>query len=434
MAEKLQRPRGTEDVLPPRSEAYRRIENTFIGVLERFGFSEVRVPLFERTELFARGIGAFTDIVSKEMYTFEDRGGRSLTLRPEGTAGVVRAYIENGLHARGGVFRCFYLGPMFRYERPQAGRLRQHTQVGAEIFGAAEPAADAEIIIILFQVLEKLGLSGLGVLVNSVGCAECRPAYHERLRSFLAGLGDVVCEDCTVRRERNPMRVFDCKNRGCQEALAGAPYPLESLCGGCREHFDRVLSWLRAAGIEPVREASLVRGLDYYTRTVFEIRSEALGAKDTVCAGGRYDNLVEEIGGPPTPALGFGCGVERLCLLLEARDLVGAEGQVSEPTGDWDLYCACLGEEAFQACFALAQNLRARGFRVLLPYESRGFKSHFKQASRLGARHVLVCGENELRHGVFALKRMSDGEQRDVPADAAAAWKSPGDLEGVFRP
>lgn len=427
MSEKLQRPRGTEDVFPPRSEVYRWIEDTFTGVLRSFGFSEFRIPVFERTELFARGIGALTDIVSKEMYTFVDRGGRSISLRPEGTAGVVRAYIENGLHAQGGVFRCFYVGPMFRYERPQSGRLRQHTQVGAEIFGSAEPTADAEVIIVLFQALGKLGLSDLEVLVNSVGCPECRPAYHERLRGFLSGLGNVLCEDCTQRRERNPMRVFDCKNPDCQKALTGAPYPLESICAACRQHFERVISWLRAAGIESKQDPSLVRGLDYYTRTVFEVRSAALGAKDTVCAGGRYDHLVEEIGGPPTPALGFGCGIERLYLLLEAR------GSLPPATAGCDLYCAWMGDEALRASFPLAQSLRERGLKVLLPYEPKGFKAHFKQASRLGARYVLVCGENELRHGVFALKRMSDGEQRDVPAEATAKWQSSADLEGVFQ-
>jgi histidyl-tRNA synthetase len=426
MAEKIQRPRGTEDVLPPRSEAYRWIERTFTEVLEAFGFGEIRIPIFERTELFARGIGAYTDIVSKEMYTFEDRGGRNITLRPEGTAGVVRAYIENGLHAKGGASRFYYLGPMFRYERPQAGRLRQHTQVGAEIFGSPEPTADAELIIMILQAFEKLGLSDLEVLINSVGCAECRPAYYERLQAFLEDLGDALCEDCRTRRERNPMRVFDCKNPDCKEALSGAPYPADFLCEGCRKHFDQVVVCLEAAGVEPAKDASLVRGLDYYTRTVFEIRSEALGAKDTVCAGGRYDNLVEEIGGPPTPALGFGCGIERLYLLLEAR------GLLPESAVGYDLYCACLGEEAVRICFPLAQKLRERGIQVLLPYESRGFKSHFKQASRLGARYVLVCGENELRHKVFAVKRMSDGEQHDVPADIVRSWQSLQDLEGVF--
>jgi histidyl-tRNA synthetase len=427
MSEPIQRPRGTEDVLPPRSSVFRKIENAFIEAFETHGFSEIRVPVFERAELFQRGIGEDTDIVSKEMYVFEDRGGRMMSLRPEGTAGVVRAFLENGLAGQGTVYRFFYVGPMFRYERPQAGRLRQHTQIGAEILGDPEPSADAELIGMLVGIFGRLGLADLTVLINNVGCPECRPAYHQSLVAFLAGIADRLCPDCLDRKDRNPLRVFDCKNEGCQEVLENAPRVSDALCDRCREHSAKIEEFLRIAGVNYRMDSKLVRGLDYYTRTVFEIKSASLGAQDTVCAGGRYDNLVEQIGGPSVPALGFACGVERLQLALEAR------GALPEVDVGFDLYLAHLGDAGFRKMFSLAAGLRRRGIRVALLHTAKGFKAHFKNADRMGARHVLVCGENEIQHGVYAVKRMSDGKQLDVSAEQVEKWSTPADVEGVFQ-
>lgn len=433
-----QRPRGTQDVLPEAARTWRRLEALIANHSESFGFGELRTPLFEETELFSRTSGASSDVVRKEMYTFLDRGGRSLTLRPEGTASAARAYLENGLASVPQPVKLWYLGPMFRYDRPQAGRFRQHTQYGIEIFGAEGPLADAEVILVARDLFERLGLFNLVVHLNSIGCPACRPAYREKLVAYFATHVDEMCDDCRERFRHNPLRIFDCKREGCRALLVQAPLSAENLCPDCDRHLARVKEALTALGIRYVDDPRLVRGLDYYNRTVFEIiyeprggggqggatRGEAAaggkatgGAERVLCGGGRYDGLVEELGGQPTPGVGFGMGLERLLATLESEGLT-----VPEPAcpRSGSVLVAAAGEAAELEGFKLARCLRRDGFVAVTDLLGRSLKAQFKAADRFGARWVIVLGEDELSRGVAAVRDLASGDQKEVAADKIA--------------
>ncbi len=403
--------RGFKDILPEESAKWHLVEEVAREVFRNFGFSEIRTPVLEKTELFARGIGEQTDIVEKEMYTFEDRNGERLTLRPEATAGVVRAYIEHKLHGKGGVIKLFTMGPMFRHERPQKGRLRQFHQIDVEVLGSHAPMADAEVIWSAWQILEDLGVEGLRLELNSLGCPNCRPAHREDLLTYLDNVKDELCDDCNRRRERNPLRVFDCKNEQCRTALKLAPLMKHYMCPDCAQHMGQVMDLLEGASIPFVWNPYLVRGLDYYTRTTFEIVAQGLGAQSTVAAGGRYDGLVKELGGPDVPGVGMAIGVERLLLLL-------GEPVEQEPT---DLFVAALGRDAREEAIPWLKELRSMGFIVQMSYEDKGLKAQLRQADRMRARYCLIVGEDELDEGVAKLRCMVDGSQEEIDLDGVAA-------------
>ncbi|HEU4334283.1 MAG TPA: histidine--tRNA ligase [Candidatus Eisenbacteria bacterium] len=397
MGSKYQAPRGTRDILPGESERWEWLEARTRDVLSRYGYREIRTPLFESTELFVRSVGESTDIVRKELYTFEDRKGRSLTLRPEGTAPIVRAYLEHSLGHGDPVTRLYYIGPMFRYERPQAGRYRQFAQIGAELLGPASPLADAEMIDLFTAILRGVGLGGITVLVNSLGDATCRPVYRERIREHFAARAGELCEDCRERLRTNPLRILDCKVSSCQPAIASAPLVLDSLCDACREHFDAVRRALDGLGIRHETAPRLVRGLDYYTRTVFEVHAAGLGAQNAVGGGGRYDQLVRDFGGPPTPAVGFSIGMERLLLATGGLD--------RQAPARPDVCVIARAPEAAVEALALARELRgpidptsagadtaasARGpLRVMADVAGRSASAQMKWASKLEARWVV---------------------------------------------
>jgi len=407
----LKAPRGTQDILPDRTPAWHWLESRFRDTLHRYGYGEIRTPIFEHTELFQRGVGEATDIVQKEMYTFLDRKGRSLTLRPEGTAPVARAFAEHKLYAGGGTRKLYYLGPMFRYERPQAGRFRQHQQIGAELLGTEVPEADVEVISLLVDLLASVGLARTSVLVNSVGDAVCRPAYSESLRTYLRAHQSELCPDCVRRTESNPLRVLDCKVPGCRKVAKNIPSIQDALCAACREHQERVLDLLQSAGIRVDLSSHLVRGLDYYTRTVFEVQHEGLGAQNAVGGGGRYDHLVSEVGGPPVPGVGFSTGVERILLALEAE---GVDLPVAYPP-QVVIVTAGSGAEIRQGVL-LARRLRGR-FRVEMDLLGRSLNAQMKAAHRLDARTVIVVGAEELASGEWTVRDMGTSRQ-DRVADA----------------
>ncbi|MEW6524072.1 MAG: histidine--tRNA ligase [Bacillota bacterium] len=398
------RPRGTADVLPPEVERWHHVEGVIRKLCQQYNYGEIRIPEFEHTELFLR-IGEATDIVQKEMYTFQDRAGRSLTLRPEGTVGVARSFIENKLY--GGILpaKFYYLGPMFRYERPQAGRGRQFTQFGVELFGAAGPWADAETILLALDLFARLGLSNLRVLLNSIGCPGCRPRYRQALLEYYRNLSGDVCPACRERMERNPLRLLDCKEPGCRSLVASAPRATSYLCGQCHEHFQGVQEFLAAAGASLTVEPALVRGLDYYTRTVYEVISEDLGAQNTVCGGGRYDGLVEALTGPPTPAVGFALGMERLLMVLQSQ------GRVTTAGRPLDVFVVAAGEEGRKQAPLLSQRLRRTGLATDADFLDRSVKAQMKHAGRAGARLVLVVGDEELARGKVLVKEMASGQQ-----------------------
>ncbi len=380
---KYKAPRGTQDVLPGESWKWQRVESVFRETAARFGYEEIRTPIFEETELFARGIGDTTDIVSKEMYTFEDRKGRSLTLRPEGTASVVRAFVEHGMGRGARVTKLRYFCPMFRYERPQAGRYRQFWQWGLEAIGSSSPAIDAEIIHFSVSFFASLGIRDTGARINSAGCPICTPDYNELLRKKLAPKLGEFCDDCQVRYERNPRRMFDCKNPHCQELLDGAPSILDALCDECREHFAAVRTHLDAIGVPYVLDPKMARGLDYYTKTIFEIHYDKLGAQNALCGGGRYDGLVEELGGASTPACGVSSGVERLVMALEE------EGAFGENAPAPDVYLVAGEGDTTASNVELAARLRER-FAVEMDYQGRSLNKQMQEAGKLGARFVVV--------------------------------------------
>ena len=398
--------RGFKDILPGEVEKWQYVESEVRRVFGLFGFLELRIPLLERTELFARSIGEATDIVGKEMYTFPDRDGDSLTLRPEATTSIMRAYLEHGLDVKEPVGKYYFIGPMFRYERPQKGRYRQFHQIDAEILGVQEAQADAELLVMLMRFLGGLALKNLNLQINSLGDPACRGPYRDEIQKFLRSKREGLCEDCQRRLETNPLRVFDCKKEECQAQLAGAPVVLDFLCPDCRRHFERVKGLLDELRLPYAVNPRMVRGLDYYTRTAFEIVAGDLGAQNAVCGGGRYDGLAEEIGGPSVPAIGFAIGVERLVMLLPEE-----KNYLRYP----DVFIAALGEEAQRKGFALAQELRDAGVWVELDYEGKSLKSQMRKAGRFRTPWVVILGEEELKKDRAVLRDMAAKGQEEVP-------------------
>jgi histidyl-tRNA synthetase len=406
----LKAPRGTQDLLPDRTPAWEWLEARFRSLFHRYGYDEIRTPLFEATELFQRGVGASTDIVQKEMYTFPDRKGRSLTLRPEGTASVARAFVEHKLFAGPIPLRLFYLGPMFRYERPQAGRYRQHHQAGAELLGADAPGADFELIALLVDLLASIGLENATVLLNSVGDPACRPRFTEALRTYLRERIDRLCEDCVRRIDLNPLRVLDCKVPGCREVVRDMPSIQDFLCEACRAHQTALVGLLDAAGLAHRLDPLLVRGLDYYTRTVFEVQHAGIGAQSALGGGGRYDRLIEEVGGPATPGVGFSTGLERLLLALET------DGVVLPATPAPELaVVAAGGDAARREALLVARRLRRR-FRTDVDVQGRSVGAQMRSVNKSGAKVAVVVGEDELARGELTLKVMATGAETRVAA------------------
>lgn len=405
----FQKPTGTQDLLPGVVEKWQFVEEKARDICRRFNYREIRTPLFEQTELFVRGVGETTDVVEKEMYTFKDKGDRSMTLRPEGTAGVVRSFVENKLYGEPDVTKLYYIGPMFRYERPQAGRQRQFHQFGVEAFGAVDPAIDAEVIALGYQFCLDLGLKGVQVELNSVGNPASRAAYRQRLLDFLNPMRDTLCKDCQSRMERNPLRVLDCKVD--QDKFKDAPSILDSLDEECAVHFQKVQQYLTDMGVEYKLNHRLVRGLDYYTMTAFELKAEGIGAIDTIGGGGRYNGLVGELGGPDQPGIGFGIGLERIQLILEHQS-VGLEA-----VKPLDVYLVALGEAADREVTKQLFKLRRAGFAAERDYLGRKMKAQMKSADRFHARYTAILGDDELQRGEIALKVMDTGEQRTVRLD-----------------
>jgi histidyl-tRNA synthetase len=403
--------KGTRDLLPPSTQAWNRVEAAARAVLRTYHYGEIRTPILEETQLFARGVGAETDIVTKEMYTFEDRDGSSLTLRPECTASVMRAYVEHRLDQRPGVQKLYYMGPMFRRERPQKGRYRQFYQIGAEAIGSASPAIDAEVIEMVVEILRRAGLDGFALLLNSVGCAQCRPRFVEALRTALAGVAESMCEDCRRRAVENPLRVLDCKVEADQGVIGTLPSILDHLCAACGPHFAAVKGYLDDRGVAYEVRPRLVRGLDYYMRTTFEVVHGALGAQNSVLGGGRYDGLAESLGSKvQAPGIGFSIGEDRLVMSVED----------AAPEAGPDLFIAPLGEAALRHAALVAGELRRRGVTVEVAVEGR-LKRVLETAHKLGARFTLMVGENELASGRYALKNMATGEQTEVTRQELAA-------------
>lgn len=402
-------PRGTVDVLPVQVAKFHHVEEVFRNICRQANFHEIRTPMFEHSELFNRAVGEQTDIVQKEMYTFLDRSERSITLRPEGTAPVARAFIEHGVYAQAQPTKYYYIAQIFRYEKPQQGRLRQHQQCGIEYFGSRHPYADVEVISLAYRFYRQLGLRQFDLLLNTIGCPSCRPAHRQALSEFLASRLPALCSDCQSRYERNPMRILDCKNESCQAQLKDAPTPIDYVCDTCAEHYQGVKTGLTALGISYQENPRLVRGLDYYTNTAFEFYSSQIGAQGAIGAGGRYDGLVESCGGPATPGVGFGIGTERLILALEA------EGVEFPPAAAVDVFIATLGSKAEQKALTLLAELRQADLVAEFDLMGRGLKAQMKQASRLGAKHVVVIGDDEIERGIAVVRDMAGGEQREVP-------------------
>ena len=399
--------RGFKDILPEETGLWQYVEGIVRDLFDDFGFAELRIPIVEQTELFARSIGADTDIVEKEMYTFADRSGSSLTLRPEATASVVRAYIEHKLYAKDPVWKLYSVGPMFRRERPQKGRYRQFYQINAEVFGLHDPRADAELILFLMTFMQRLELSDIELHINSLGCPECRPSFKKALKAFLAGRSERLCSDCLRRRDKNPLRIFDCKVPSCKETMQDAPSILEHLCKDCRNHFDTVQRALGGFHIPFQTNHSLVRGLDYYTRTTFEVLAGALGAQDAVAGGGRYDGLVKSLGGPDQPGVGFAIGVDRVMELLAGR----AQEFEKRP----DLYIAALGSQAQDRAFEWMQHIRRQKVRTEMDFQDRSLKAQMRRANKLGASYVLIVGDRELEEGAAVLRNLETKKQEQVP-------------------
>ena len=397
-------PKGTKDVTPDQSYKWHYVEDIIREVTGLFCLKEIRTPTFEHTELFLRGVGETTDVVNKEMYTFNDKGNRSITLKPEGTAGVVRSFIENGLHNGVMPLKMYYETPVFRYERPQAGRLREHHQFGVEIYGAKGADSDAEVILIAHTFLKKAGLN-VALNINSIGCPTCRAQYNAALKEYLKQSYDNMCPVCKQRYEKNPLRILDCKEDGCKKICAGAPKILDYLCNDCNEHFNNLKNYLTLAGLEYTVNPNIVRGLDYYTRTVFEFVTTDLGSQGTVCGGGRYDNLVAQLGGGDVPCVGFGMGIERILMLMEAKGI-----EVTD-TSNADLYIASMGQKAHDKAFELCHAMRLLGVKCEIDHMQRGIKPQFKYADKIGAKYVVTIGDSELESGVANIKNMADRTQ-----------------------
>lgn len=403
-------PKGTKDVLPFESYKWHYVENTVKKIASDYCLNEIRTPVFEHTELFLRGVGETTDVVNKEMYTFLDKGERSITLKPEGTAGVARSFIENGLFNGAMPLKTYYISPVFRYENPQKGRLREHHQFGVEIYGGSGADVDAEVIKLAHGVLTALGLK-VKLHINSMGCKECRKKYNEALRAYFADKLDKLCATCRERYVKNPLRILDCKSEECKALCVDAPKITDYLCDDCSAHFEKLKKFLEIAGIEYEVDPYIVRGLDYYTKTVFEFVTTALGSQGTVCGGGRYDDLIAQLGGEPTCGVGFGMGIERVLMLMDAQ---GVEIPKEDPV---KIFIATMGEAAYEKAFGVVCALRDKGVKAELEHAGRGIKAQFKYADKIGAEYVATIGENELASGVCRVKKMSDGSQTEVKID-----------------
>lgn len=409
-------PRGTKDILPGMVNGWRYVEQIIREACREFNYQEIRTPIFEHTELFQRGIGDGTDVVDKEMYTFTDRSGRSLTLRPENTASVVRSFVENKLYAEPMPLKVFYIGPMFRYDRPQAGRMRQFHQFGVEALGSESPVVDAEVIMLALTVLKKLGLKDLKLKINSVGCPKCRPQHRKLLQDYFRPHLSELCEDCQSRFDRSPLRILDCKVDADKPFMAGAPKITDSLCDECKEHFETVKKLLTEAGVEYEVDSNLVRGLDYYTKTAFEIQYSPLGAQSAVGGGGRYDGLVEELGGPSTPGVGFAMGLERILLALEKQNLLPESKEAV------DVFAVIPDEGGVADAFRCVTALRNQGLVCDMNLVPRSMKAQMKQANREQARFALIFGEEERSRGAVTVRNMADSSQEEVCSKALETY------------
>lgn len=409
--------KGTEDVLPKDSYRWQFVEDVMRKESAAYGFKEIRTPVFEHTELFARGVGQTTDVVQKEMYTFDTKGGESVTLRPEGTAGAARAVLEHGLVNDSLPIKASYFVSCYRYEKPQAGRLREFHQFGLECYGTQSPVADAELICAAQSIFDRLGIKQLRLEINSIGCPTCRAEYHKALKEYFYGYKDELCETCNSRLEKNPMRILDCKSPVCSKIAQGAPKITDYLCDECREHFASVQKYLDAAGVEYTVNPTIVRGLDYYTKTVFEFVTDFIGAQGTVCGGGRYDGLIEELGGKHLPSLGFAMGIERLLMLMDKQGI-----EIPKPS-TCDLYVAVMGESASLKSFEIIKAVRSCGLIAETDIVGRGLRAQMKYADKIGAKFSMVLGDNEIEQGKAVIKNMSSGEQTEIVLDDTFADK-----------
>lgn len=409
--------KGTEDVLPKDSYRWQFVEDVMRKESAAYGFKEIRTPVFEHTELFARGVGQTTDVVQKEMYTFDTKGGESVTLRPEGTAGAARAVLEHGLVNDSLPIKASYFVSCYRYEKPQAGRLREFHQFGLECYGTQSPVADAELICAAQSIFERLGIKQLRLEINSIGCPTCRAEYHKALKEYFYGYKDELCETCNSRLEKNPMRILDCKSPVCSKIAQGAPKITDYLCDECKEHFASVQKYLDAAGVEYTVNPTIVRGLDYYTKTVFEFVTDFIGAQGTVCGGGRYDGLIEELGGKHLPSLGFAMGIERLLMLMDKQGI-----EIPKPS-TCDLYVAVMGESASLKSFEIIKAVRSCGLIAETDIVGRGLRAQMKYADKIGAKFSMVLGDNEIEQGKAVIKNMSSGEQTEIVLDDTFAEK-----------
>ncbi|MBQ4516735.1 MAG: histidine--tRNA ligase [Clostridia bacterium] len=409
-------PRGTHDVLPADVYKWHRVEHEMRNLCLEYGYSEIRTPMFEHTELFERGVGDTTDVVQKEMYTFLDKGDRSITLKAEGTSPVVRSFVEHSLYANPQPSKLYYISPCFRYEKPQAGRLRAFHQFGVEAFGAQGPAIDAEVISLAMDLFRRLGISGVELNINSIGCPTCRKIYNEKLKEFFKPHLSELCETCRQRYEKNPLRILDCKSKECKEIYMNAPILLEHICDDCREHFESLKMYLDEMGIAYNVDGTIVRGLDYYTKTVFEIVSKNIGAQGTVCGGGRYNGLVQELDGPDTPAVGFGLGVERLMLMIENLNIELENNETAE------IFIANIGEKADRFVQKLIYELRKDGIRAERDYLERSVKAQMKFANKIGAKYSLVLGDDEINAQKGMIKNMETGEAIEIELDKISTY------------
>ena len=408
-------PKGTKDVLPSESYKWHYVERIARETADLYCLNEIRTPTFEHTELFLRGVGDTTDIVNKEMYTFRDKGDRSITLKPEGTAGVARSFIENGLFNGAMPLKMYYITPVFRYENPQKGRLREHHQFGVEVYGGAGADTDAEVIKLAYTVLKKCGLS-VKLYINSMGCPDCRKKYNEALKGYFADKLDKLCPTCRERYNKNPLRILDCKEEGCKALCKDAPKIIDYLCDDCSAHFKKLQELLTDCGVAYEINPFIVRGLDYYTKTVFEFVTTALGSQGTVCGGGRYDNLISQLGGTPTCGVGFGMGIERLLMLMEAENVIIPERE------NVKLYIATMGDAAYKKAFEIVSALRDKGVKAEVDHAGRGIKAQFKYADKIHAENVVTLGENELASGIAQIKNMADGSLKQVKIDEISLY------------
>ena len=411
MAQKIQKPRGTMDIFPKEALLWQKIEGKARETAELYGFGEVRTPTFEELALFKRGVGEVTDVVQKEMYTFEDREGRMFALRPEGTASVVRSIIENGKTGEAMPLRYYYLINCFRYEKPQAGRSREFFQFGTEMFGTQDASADATVISLANSLINSLGIKNTSLHINSIGCPKCRPQYREALVEYFSGHNEELCPTCQERLKTNPLRVLDCKSPICKAIADGAPKTVEHLCPECSEHFEDLKSYLEAEGIEYIVDPKIVRGLDYYTKTVFEFICDSIGAQSTICGGGRYDGLMEQLGGPSLPGIGFGMGLTRIILAMEASGVAEVEEKVPV------LYIAPMGKDARKKALEIVSNLRKNGVYAECDISARSLKAQMKYADKIGALYTLILGDSELECGKAQLKNMKESSQEEIEID-----------------